>query len=113
MDSILTSIKQMLGVAADDTSFDLELVIHINNALYILDQLGIGPDGGLKIHDATETWSLIFGSGVDTDMAKQVVYFRVRMSFDPPQSSFLLESMKKQCDELEWRLEVAGPSPEN
>jgi len=107
MESILNSIKTLLGIQIIDTSFDNELVIHINSALAVLSQLGTWPVNGLKITGPTETWSYVLISPEMMEDIKLAVYFRVRLSFDPPASSFVLESMKKQLDELEWRIEVA------
>jgi len=109
MESILNSIKTLLGIQISDTSFDNELIIHINSAFAVLAQLGVGPTNGLKIHGSTETWSYLLYDPVMAEDIKLATYFRVRLSFDPPASSFVLESMKKQLDELEWRIEVAIP----
>lgn len=106
MESILTSIKQMLGVAQDDESFDQELIIHINSAIAVLTQLGVGPVDGYRITSAAEEWTDLIGDRKDIDNVKSAVYYRVRMAFDPPQNSFLLDSLKKQSDEAEWRIEV-------
>lgn len=106
MDSILTSIKQLLGIAQDDDSFNNELVIHINSAISVLTQLGVGPVEGFRITGPDEEWSALIGARLDIENVKSVVYYRVRLAFDPPQNSFTLDSMKKQCDEAEWRIEV-------
>jgi len=39
-------------------------------------------------------------------MVKTYVYLRVRFIFDPPTTSYLLEAMKEQIKEFEWRLNV-------
>lgn len=107
MDSILISIKKLLGIMEDDLSFDAELIIHINTAIAVLTQLGVGPETGFKITGDTEIWDSLIGVRRDLDSIKSVIYYRVRLSFDPPQNSFLVESLRKQCEELEWRIEVS------
>jgi len=111
MGSILDSIKQMLGIAPDDTNFDSELILHINSAIAVLTQLGIGPNEGFRITGPLEEWDSLIEMRQDIDSVKSVVYYRVRLAFDPPQNSFLVDSIKKQCDELEWRLEVSTSTP--
>lgn len=106
MESILTSIKQMLGISRDDENFDQELIIHINSAIAVLTQLGVGPVDGFRITGAVDEWAALIGDRKDIENVKSAVYYRVRMAFDPPQNSFLLDSLKKQSDEAEWRIEV-------
>jgi len=106
MVSILNSIKQMLGVGVEDTNFDQELVIHINGALMILNQLGIGPPKGIVITGADETWTELIGDRTDLELIKSDVYLRVRLIFDPPQNSFLVSAIQKQIEEYDWRIEV-------
>lgn len=107
MDSILTSIKKLLGIEADDTSFDNDLVIFINGALSTLTQLGVGPTYGYKITSATEVWSAFLGTTrLDLESVKSYVYLKVRLIFDPPQISYLVDAIKTQLTELEWRINV-------
>lgn len=112
MESILNSIKQLLGIASDDTSFDNELIIHINSAIAVLTQLNVGPSTGFHITGDSEEWNALIGTREDIDNIKSAIYYRVRLSFDSPQNSFLVDSLKKQSDEVEWRINVAvDPSP--
>lgn len=106
MESILTSIKNMLGITEDYTHFDNSIIIHINSALMTLSQLGVGPDRSKFIIDKNDTWDDILGYIDDVEAVKTYVYLKVRMVFDPPTSSFVIESMKEQIKELEWRLNV-------
>lgn len=106
MDSILTSIKKLLGIASDYTHFDTDIIIQINSALSALTQLGVGPLEGFEITDASSTWG-DFMDDPRLNLAKTYVYLRVRLAFDPPTSSALLESYNRQLDELAWRLTVA------
>lgn len=103
--SILTSVKKILGIPETDTSFDPDILIHINSVFSILDQVGIGPDGGFAIEDASPTWD-DFVTDKRMNSVKTYVYLRVRLLFDPPNTSFVIESMNKQIAELEWRLNV-------
>lgn len=107
MESILTCIKQLLGIEEDDITFDKELIVHINSAIAILTQLGVGPETGFKITGIDETWDQLTLGQADIEDCKSQIYFRCRLWFDPPQHSFAIDSIKKQCDEVEWRLEVA------
>lgn len=116
--SILTSVKKILGIAESDTSFDTDVMIHINSVFSVLDQIGIGPEGGLAIEDATSTWD-DFTTDKRLSSVKTYVYLRVRLLFDPPNTSFVIESMNKQIADLEWRLSVvregdswADPNPQ-
>lgn len=106
MVSILNSIKQMLGVGAEDTNFDQELIIHINGALMVLNQLGVGPTKGFVITGPDETWGELLGDRTDLELIKLDVYLRVRLIFDPPQNSFLASAIQKQIEEYDWRIEV-------
>ena len=105
INSILESIKQMLGIDVEDTNFDRDLIIHINGALMIMNQLGIGPDG-YKISSKTNTWSEFFGDRTDLELVKIAVYLRVRLLFDPPQNAFLVTAIKEQIAEYDWRIEL-------
>jgi hypothetical protein len=106
MDSILTSIKKLLGISADYTHFDSDLIIQINSAFSALTQLGVGPIEGFEIQDASSTWSE-FIDDPRLNFAKTYVQIRVKLAFDPPTSSALIESYNRQLDELTWRLTVA------
>lgn len=107
MDSILLSIKKLLGVGDMDTAFDQELLLHINSAFSVLTQLRVGPETGFKISGDLETWDSFLPPVNYLENAKLFVYYSVRLSFDPPQNSFLVDSIKEQLKETGWRLEVA------
>ena len=106
MESIVTSIKKLLGITEEDTSFDSDVMMHINSVLMILNQLGVGPDSGFAIKSNAETWSDFLYSSVDVEAVKTYVYLKVRLIFDPPNSSATLDSMKRLADELEWRIKT-------
>lgn len=103
--SILTSVKKVLGIAESDTSFDVDIVLHINSVFSTLDQLGVGPTGGFAIEDATATWD-DFVTDKRMNSVKSYLYLRVRLLFDPPSTSFVIDSMERQISQIEWRLNV-------
>ena len=104
-ESILDSIKIMLGNSVDDTNFDAELIIFINGALSIINKLGVGPIG-YKISNSSNTWDEFLGDRTDLEEVKTNVYLRVRLAFDPPQNSFLVTSIKEQIAESTWYIEL-------
>lgn len=106
MGSILNDVKKMLGIEIEDDSFDSELLLHISSVFMILNQLGVGPMNGYVVQDVDQTWSDFFGSRTDIESVKSYVYLKVRLMFDPPSSSFVLESINKMASELEFRLNV-------
>lgn len=106
MESILTSIKKMLGIAEEYTHFDPELVVHINSVFMILRQLGIGPESGFSIDDASATWSSFSEDMSKIELIKSYMYLKIRLLFDPPINSSVTESFNKQIAEYEWRLNV-------
>ena len=105
-ESILLSVKKMLGLDEDYDVFDPELIIHINTVFGTLHQLGVGPEDQFRITGDSDLWSEFTTEGEQTDEVKTYVYLRVRLLFDPPSSSFVLSSFKEQLQELEWRLNV-------
>ncbi|MDD3288123.1 MAG: hypothetical protein PHX43_03860 [Alphaproteobacteria bacterium] len=106
INSILGSIKQMLGIDQADTSFDDELIMHTNGALMIMTQLGVGPSGGFMITSASEEWTDLLGDRTDLNLVFTDTYLRVRQVFDPPQNSFLVTAIEKQIAEYDWRIEA-------
>ena len=106
MESILTSIKKLLGPGEDDTQFDADIIIFINGAIMRLNQLGIGPPGGYSITDKDDKWSDLLGTREDLDAVKTYIYLKVRLIFDPPQSGFLVDAIKSQITELESTLNM-------
>jgi hypothetical protein len=104
IDSILASIKKLLGIEADYTQFDSDIVIHINSAFTNLLQLGVGPSGGFSIVSDEAEWSDFFGTQADIELVKTYIYLKTRLFFDPPQTGYLIEAYNKQILECEWRL---------
>lgn len=106
MDSILQSVKKMLGLPAEYDAFDIDVIMHINMVFNILNQLGVGPEEGFSIIDDTATWSDYLGDCRKLEMVKTYVYLKVRQIFDPGTSSALNTAIDNQIKELEWRLNV-------
>ena len=107
MDSILTSIKNLLGIIEECTDFDQIIIMHISSVFSILNQLGVGPATGFSIEDDSAVWSDFIGNDPRLSDVKSFVYLKVRMLFDPPLSSAVAESMNRLASELEWRINVA------
>lgn len=107
-DSILKTIKKMLGLPEDYDAFDQDLIIHINSVFSNLDQLGVAPPGGFYITDASAKWSDLFDGELPMHNIKTLVYLKVRLIFDPPSTSFAITAMQEQVREQEWRLTVTG-----
>ena len=110
LESILTSVKKMLGIVEEYEHFDPELIMHINSVFMILNQLGVGPSEGFSIEDAETTWSEYIGVGSDLEAVKSFMYLKVQLLFDPPDRSAILEAKKHLLSELEWRLLIAAES---
>lgn len=109
MESILTSIKKLLGIGEEYEHFDADLIMHINSVFAILTQMGVGPSNGFSIIDEDKEWSdFLPGDPAKLSFVKSYVYLKVKLLFDPPQSSAAIESINRQISELEWRLFVAA-----
>ena len=108
MDSILTSIKKLLGIAEDYEHFDQDLIIHINSVLSVLTQLGVGPSEGFSIEDENATWNDFIPEDKRLSSIRSYVYMKVKLLFDPPLSSSVMESMNRMISEFEWRLNVTA-----
>ena len=112
MDSILTTTKELSGVMAEYDNFDTDLIMYINSVFLVLKQLGVGPKEGFIITGADETWSqFIPDSRILRESTKAYMGAKVRLQFDPPTSSALLDALKRNVDEFEWRLNVEAETP--
>lgn len=113
--SILSSVKSYVNVLEDDNSFDTDIKVLINSAFSELNQLGIGPKNGYQIRNESDTWDeYIKGPDPNLNMVQTYVYLHVRLLFDPPSTSFVLDAFKKQKEETAWRLSVMSTtSPES
>lgn len=108
-DSILTSTKKVLGIDESYTAFDVDVIMHINSAFSTLHQLGVGPPNGFAIETAEAKWDAFLGEGEDPRLntVKSYVYLRVRLLFDPPGTSYLINAINQQIEEMVWRLNVS------
>jgi hypothetical protein len=102
-ESILTSIKKLLGITEEYKHFDADIIMHINSVLMILMQLGIGPTDGFSISDDSAVWSDFLSDATWLEHVKSYVYMKVKLIFDPPQSGTVIGSMEKLISEFEWR----------
>ena len=113
MDSILLSIKKLLGIASDYKQFDTDVIIHINSVFLTLNQLGIGPDDGFSIDSESEEWSdYIPDNQLLLSAVISYMYLKVKMLFDPSLTSFVNDLMKEEARELEWRMNLLADEPE-
>jgi|SRR5262245_35997984 len=108
--SILDTTKQLLGISLDQTEFDAEIIVHINSIFMILRQLGVGPQSGFVIQDNTALWQSFTSDIVMVAAAKTYLAARVRLLFDPPQTSFGIAALERTIEEFEWRLNVVAES---
>lgn len=107
MESILASVKKVLGIDEIHTAFDEDIILHINSVFAILQQMGVGPENGFSISDDSAIWADYIQDVNQLNFVKSYIYLKVRLLFDPPVSSGAVESMNKLISELEWRLFVA------
>ncbi len=109
MESILTSIKKLLGIDESYEHFDNDVIMHINSVLGILTQLGVGPADGFSIRDKTATWADFLGEDLPKlEGVRSYVYLKVRLMFDPPTSAAAIDSMNRLVNEFEWRLNASA-----
>lgn len=111
MESILTSIKKLLGIAEEYTQFDNDIIMHINSVFTTLTQLGVGPSEGFFIEDDSAYWSDFIEDLSKLQAVKTYMYLKVRLLFDPSSlGSATLASYERQIQELEWRMNVIAES---
>jgi hypothetical protein len=108
-DSILNTIKQMLGLLSDDTAFDTDIIVNINSVFMTLHQLGVGTATVFSISDATALWATFLTDPEMYSAVKTYMFLKVRLLFDPPSSSYHLSAIERQIAEFEWRLVVQVP----
>lgn len=111
MESILTSIKSFVGVTAEYDHFDPQIIMHINSVFMDLQQMGVGPIEGFTIEDETSLWTDFMPAGINLEAVKSYMGIRVRLLFDPPLNSAVLNAMQAEANKWEWRLNVAAETP--
>lgn len=104
--SILKTIRSMLDMDPDDEVYNTDLMVHINSSIMVLCQIGIGPKDGFRISGIAETWNELLGDSKMLESAKEYIYLRTKIGFDPPATSFVMEAMKTMTSELEVRLNM-------
>ena len=104
------SIKKLLGIDSEDSSFDQDIIMHINTVFATLNQLGVGPEEGFFIEDKSATWTDFMGDETKIESVKTYMYMKVRLLFDPPLSSTVIECMNRSISEFEWRLILESES---
>lgn len=104
-ESIIDSLKGYLGVQKEDDAFDQDIVLHANNAFSVLYQVGVGKDKPIRIFDKEDAWGCLFQDYDKVlDMIKEYTFLRVRLLFDPPQNSSVMDSLKQTISECEYRI---------
>lgn len=110
MESILNSIKKLLGIPEDYDHFDSDIIMHINSVFTTLTQLGVGPEDGFSINDEVEKWEDFLPEERMIHSVKSYMFMKVKLMFDQPLSSAVIECTKEQIKEMEWRIQVAAES---
>ena len=108
--SILNTIKEMMGIEIEETAFDNDIIVHINTVFFILNQLGVGPTEPFIIRDEYATWDNFISDSTNLESIKTYMYLKVKLLFDPPQSSSHVEALKQSASEFEWRLNLVAES---
>lgn len=111
MDSILTLIKKLLGNEPEVTNFDVDIITHINSVFMILTQAGVGPKEGFVITGPDEKWTDFLGDVILLEGVKTYIYQKVKLVFDPPTITAVLEAMERSIAEFEWRLNEIADKP--
>lgn len=112
IESILNDTKKLLGIAKDYNHFDQDIMMHINSVFMILTQLGVGPSDGFTITGTSETWEDFIEDRKHIELIKSYIYLKVKLLFDPPSSSAVIESTNNMIREFEFRLNVAAETSE-
>ena len=114
-DSILLTIKEMLGLSKTYPAYNTDVIRNINGSLFILMQNGVGPNTGFRITGESETWKDLVGDRKDLDAVVNYVYIKARIVFDPPTSSAVLQALKEEAAEYLYRINTQvefGPGNE-
>jgi len=108
-DSILNTIKKLIGMSESNTQFDIDVITGINTTLMILNRLGVGHKG-FKITGDSETWGDLLSDNDDLEAVKTYIHLKVKLLVDPPLSSTVMDCMKQMIAELEWRINEVAES---
>lgn len=106
-ESILKSIKKLLGINSEIHEFDQDILMNINSAIFTLRQIGVGPEYGFTVTSEEETYEDFLGEGnKEIPQVKMYLFYKTKLSFDPPTSGTIIECIKEFIKEAEWRLHV-------
>lgn len=105
-DSILTSIKKLMGLTEEYDAFDQDILILINSVLFELEQIGVKAKEGFTLSDKTAVWSDYSDDDRLLNALKPYIYMKTKLTFDPPTSSGALDSMNRIIDRFEWRINL-------
>lgn len=109
MESILNSIKKLLGIEEDYDHFDTDIIMHINSVFMTLTQLGVGPAEGFVIEDDTTIWTDYIPDVTKLQAVKSYMYLQVKILFDSASlGAATLATYERQIQQYEWRLNVAA-----
>lgn len=108
MDSILTFVKKQVGIDEECEAFDVDIIGHINSVFVILWQLGVGPKKCYRIESESETWDEFTQGNEELEAVKTYIGQKVKLMFDPPTNSSLLQALKESIAEFEWRLNIVA-----
>lgn len=109
--SILTSVKKLLGLAEENEEFDQDIIMNINSAILPLTQIGVGPKEGFIVTSKDDTYESWLGDMTHFQSVKMYLYYRTRLSFDPPTQTSVLECIKESIREIECRLSYQVDPP--
>jgi hypothetical protein len=105
--SILETTKKLLGLSKVDTSFDIDIITHINTVFSILTQMGVGPEEGFSIEGYDELWESFITSDIaKTQLIKTYMHLKVKTFFDPSSNTNIAQATQNVIRELEYRLYV-------
>lgn len=106
MGSILIKIKQALGIQADETSFDTDVLMHINTAIMSLAQMGLKNAEGFMVTDSSAVWEDLSDNKTVIGACQTYIYIKTKLVFDPPNHSFVITALQESLRENEWRLSI-------
>lgn len=108
-DSILDSIKSYLGVCYDE--YDQDLIMYINAAFATLAIAGSGPHSGFIITDNTTTWAEYSSDQIALPLVKQYIQLKTKLLFDPPNNSFVTESLQQNAADILYQINLKVDCP--
>lgn len=105
--SILQDVKHALGILEDNTSFDKDILMFVNSQFATLTQLGVGPEEGYQIVNATAKWT-DYITDIRLNSVKSYIFLQVKIQFDPPKAGYIIQAYERQIEELTYRLNVVA-----